>query len=92
MDQASAGDGTEMTAEEKQVYLPSNPKPKKKTRMIAHASEHGSFFYSQLYQLAADLYEKMDAHRTDTFRQLPKANSKTATIHKVGQWVARKRI
>jgi hypothetical protein len=60
--------------------------------MIAHASKHGSFFNSQLYQFTADLYEKMDAHRTDTFWQLPKANSKTATIHKVGQWVARKRI
>jgi hypothetical protein len=92
VDQASAGDSTEMTAEEKQVYLPSNPKPKKKTRIIAHASEHGSFFYSQLYQLAADLYEKMDAHCTNTFRQLPKEKSKTATIHKVRQWIAKKQI
>ncbi len=34
----------------------------------------------------------MDAHRTDTFRQLPKTSSKTGTIHKIGQWIAKKRI
>ena len=83
--------GTLMSGAEKEMYLPTNPKPKKKTRMIAHSSEDGSFFYSLLYQLAAALFDQMNSYRT-TFPHLPKQSSKTATIHKIGQWIAKKRI
>ena len=63
---------------------------KKKTRNISHSSEYGAFFYSDLYQLANNLYDKMDSHRNTTFTQLPKINSKSTTIHKIGQWIANK--
>ena len=83
--------GTLMSGAEKEMYLPTNPKPKKKTRMIAHSSEDGSFFYSLLYQLAVTLFDRMNCYRM-TFPHLPKQSSKTATIHKIGQWIAKKRI
>ncbi len=34
----------------------------------------------------------MDSHRNKTFTQLPKINSKSTTIHKIGQWIANKRV
>ena len=34
----------------------------------------------------------MDSHRNTTFTQLPKINSKSTTIHKIGQWIANKRV
>jgi hypothetical protein len=85
-------DGTEMSVAEEEQYLPTKAKHKKKTRMIAQSSASGNFFYSLIYQLAAQIYDRMDAHRIVTFPQLPKTSSKTATIHKIGQWVAKKRI
>ena len=81
-----------MSVAEEEQYLPTKAKHKKKTRMIAQSSASGNFFYSLIYQLAAQIYDRMDAHRIVTFPQLPKTSSKTATIHKIGQWVAKKRI
>ncbi len=51
-----------------------------------------ALFYLQLYLLAAVLYERMDMHCTTTFPSLPKSSIKTGTIHKIGQWIAGKRI
>jgi hypothetical protein len=73
------------------MYL-DGPRPKKKTRMISHSSEDGSFFYASIYQLAAELYDRMNSCRTEAFPHLPKTSSKTATIHKIGLWIANKRI
>ena len=42
--------------------------------------------------MAADIYDRMNANRNITFPHLPKTSSKTATIHKIGQWIAKKRI
>ena len=85
-------DGIEMTADERESYLPSNPQPKKKTRFISHATEHGAYFLPDIYQLAAVIYDRMDTHRTETFPHVPKPNSKSTTIHKIGRWIANKRI
>jgi hypothetical protein len=83
--------GTLMSSEEKVMYL-DGPRPKKKTRMISHSSEDGSFFYASIYQLAAELYDRMNSCWNEAFPHLPKTSSKTATIHKIGLWIANKRI
>ncbi len=53
-------DGIALTKKEREVYLPITPKSKKKTRMIVYsATDTGSFFYTKIYKLAAELYNKM---------------------------------
>ncbi len=60
--------------------------------MIAYsATDTGSFFYTKIYKLAVELYNKMDLHCM-TFPGIPKPSSRMGTIHKIGQWIASKWI
>ncbi len=63
------------------IAYPSNG-CKVKTRKI----NHGLQFYPELYQLAKEVFESLDAKQDTHFQQLP--YNKTSTIHQIGKAIA----
>ena len=75
--------GKEMSAAEVKVC---SEQPKKRwTRKVAHAN----YFYSQLYNLASEVYDRLQ-NDSSFFPNLGK--NKTGTIHSIGKLIANRRI